>query len=470
MVPQSDMIDMASFASIGWESLLLSLAIADRFRAIRRQHDAGAAERAALARVAATDALTGLANRNAFQARLDQRSVGRDGADLILFDVDFLKQVNDQGGHDAGDALIAAVAVRLRSAAGENALIARIGGDEFVVLLEGAERIRCETLLALVTNAAAQPVDYDGQLLRVSISAGHAALTSDQSLREGYKQADLALYRAKASGRGCWRRFTTDMADADEARTRFLAEAQAGLDDNSFRLNFQPIVLIDGRRPLAMRAQLQWQHPRLGRLGLDDARDAFADPRLASRYQAWQLDQALRWLARLRTTGQPMPAVAVEVLPQALSSGLVGQVTEALEQHGLPANALWLLVSTDALTPASGPVLSALHNAGVQLVLSGFGVGQTSMTALRDVPAGWILLDSALSVGLADDAEQQQWVSAVVALAHRMGRKVIAPGVARDVEARALRGLAVDAGTGPLFADAGPRLVAVAADDQGRAG
>ncbi len=471
ILPQSDLIDMASFAAIGWESLLLSLAIADRFRSIRQQHDEITAERTALARAAATDALTGLANRNAFQARLDQPMRGRDGADLILFDVDFLKQINDQAGHDAGDALIAAVARRLRGVAGEAAMIARIGGDEFVVLLEGPERTRCDSLLALVDAAGSQPVEHDGQVLQVSFSAGHAALTAEQSLRQGYKQADLALYRAKASGRGCWRRFTPDMADADDARTRFLAEAQTALDENSLRLAFQPMVLIDGRRPLAMRAQLQWQHPRLGRLGLEDALDAFGEVRLAGRFQAWQLDQALGWLARQRDAGQAPPAVALELLlPQALVPGLPAQLQAALGQHGLPASALWLLVPADTLTAAATPVLAALHNAGLMLVLSGFGVGQASMTALRDVPAGWILLDPALTAGLADDAEQQQWVSAVVALAHRMGRRVMAPGVARETDARALRAMAVDAATGPLFADAGPKLVAVPPEAQGRAG
>lgn len=470
LLPQSDLIDMASFAAIGWESLLLSLAIADRFRSIRQQHDEITAERAALARVAATDALTGLANRNAFQARLDQPMRGRDGADLILFDVDFLKQINDQAGHDAGDMLIATVARRLRNVAGDAAMIARIGGDEFVVLLEGPARARCDALLALVDAAADQPVEYDGQVLAVSFSAGHAALKTEQSLRQGYKQADLALYRAKASGRGCWRRFTPDMADADDARTRFLAEAQAALDGNSLRLAFQPMVMIDDRRPLAMRAQLQWQHPRLGRLGLEDALDAFGEARLASRFQAWQLDQALGWLARQRDAGQSPPAVAVELLPQALAPGLPAQLQAALDQHGLPAGALWLLVPADTLSAAAAPVLTALHNAGLMLVLSGFGVGQASMTALRDVPAGWILLDPALTAGLADDAEQQQWVSAVVALAHRMGRLVMAPGVARDNDARALRAVAVDAATGPLFADTGPKLVAVSPKAQGRAG
>lgn len=205
---QSEAVDVASLAIFAFEAITVSLAIADRSRALARDRDRAAAEREAMRRLATTDPLTGLSNRGAFDARLAEVTRGAAGADLVLLDLDRLKLTNDTAGHDAGDALLVGAARRLAGAAGLvgiGALVARIGGDEFAVLLSGDGRALLPALLAAVGRSADAPVVHQGQVLSLSFSAGHAAWAPGAGDAAWlYKRADLALYRDKAGARARW--------------------------------------------------------------------------------------------------------------------------------------------------------------------------------------------------------------------------------------------------------------------------
>ncbi len=202
---QSTAVDMASLGIFAFEAVAVSLAIADRYRTLARDRDRAEAEREALRRLATTDPLTGLHNRAAFDARIRDVARGTANADLVLLDLDRLKLANDTAGHDAGDALLVEAARRLSAAAGPGgpgALVARIGGDEFAVLLSDDARTRLPAFLAAVAHAVRAPIVHGGHVLELSFSVGHAEWRPhSEDAAAAFKRADVALYRHKAGHR-----------------------------------------------------------------------------------------------------------------------------------------------------------------------------------------------------------------------------------------------------------------------------
>ncbi|WP_310476150.1 EAL domain-containing protein [Sandarakinorhabdus sp.] len=460
LLPQDDLVDLAGFAAIGWESLLLSLAIADRFRQLRRDADAADAERETLFRVATTDALTGLGNRALFQNMLEQPLARNSGIDVIAIDIDFLKQTNDMAGHDAGDALIVAVAERLTAAAGPEANIARVGGDEFVILLTGAARERLSAVRQMIALSSGVPLRHSGHNLTISICAGHSASEDKgMSLARIFKQADLALYRAKAAGRGCWRSYDSSMADEAEARTRLLSEARVGLAGNQFMLHYQRVVQLDDTL-VGYEALLRWQHPRLGLLAPGDFPDVLRESTLLPQLQAHVLKLALEQLATLRSDGRDLTMAVNFVGSQLQGTAAAVAVLDELARYRVPPHSLVVevteLVVMSGLGGALIEALECLRDAGVSVALDDFGTGHASLIQLRDVPANIVKIDRSFIARLSESAGNQQVVRATIDLAHSMGKQVVAEGVENDAQRQLLTRLGCDLAQGWLFGQPQP--------------
>ena len=460
LLPQDDLVDLAGFAAIGWESLLLSLAIADRFRQLRRDADAADAERDTLFRVATTDPLTGLGNRALFQNMLEQPLARPSGIDVIAIDIDFLKQTNDMAGHDAGDALIVAVSERLSAAAGPDASIARVGGDEFVILLTGAARDRLPAVRQMIALSSGVPLRHSGHNLTISICAGHSASEdSGEALARIYKQADLALYRAKAAGRGCWRSYDASMADEAEARSRLLSEARVGLATGQFQLHYLKTVELDGTL-VGHEALLRWQHPRLGLLVPADFGGVLRESTMLPSLQAFVLQSALEQAARLRAAGDELLMAVNFVGSQLQGTAAAVTVLDELARCGLPPQALVVEVTEAVVMGGLGgaliEALECLRDAGVNVALDDFGTGHASLIQLRDVPANIVKIDRSFIARLAESAGNQQVVRATIDLAHSMGKQVVADGVESETQRQVLTRMGCDLAQGNLFGEPQP--------------
>ena len=460
LLPQDDLVDLAGFAAIGWESLLLSLAIADRFRQLRRDADAADAERETLFRVATTDPLTGLGNRALFQNMLEQPLARQSGIDVIAIDIDFLKQTNDMAGHDAGDALIVAVAERLAAAAGPEASIARVGGDEFVILLTGTARERLSAVRQMIALSSGVPLRHSGHNLTISICAGHSA-SEDKGvpLARIFKQADLALYRAKAAGRGCWRSYDSSMADEAEARSRLLSEARVGLAHNQFLLHYQRIVQLDDTLT-GYEALIRWQHPRLGLLAPGDFPDVLRESTLLPPLQAYVLQSALEQLAQLRSDGKDLTMSVNFVGSQLQGTAAAVAILDELARHRVPPHALVVEVTETVVMGGLGgaliEALECLRDAGVNVALDDFGTGHASLIQLRDIPANIVKIDRSFIARLSVSVGNQQVVRATIDLAHSMGKQVVAEGVENDSQRQLLTRLGCDLAQGWLFGQPQP--------------
>jgi len=460
-LPQDDFVDQAGFAAIGWVSLLLSLAIADRFRQLRRDADAADTERETLLRYATTDPLTGLGNRALFQNLLEQPAMRQGGIEVIAVDIDYLKQTNDMAGHDAGDALIVAVAERLAAAAGPLATIARIGGDEFVVLLEGEARARLPALRQMIALSAGQPLRHAGYDLSISICAGHASSEERAvPMARIFKQADLALYAAKDAGRGCWRSYDESMADEAFARSRLIAEARTGMATGQFLLHYQPIQRLDGI-VVGHEALLRWQHPRLGLLAPGSFGEVMREASIQPGLQLWVLETALAQAAALRAGGADLRIAVNFLTGQLQGTAAAVAILDDLARLRVPPQALIVEVTEHVVMGGLGGALieclECLRDAGVHVALDDFGTGAGSLVHLREVPADIVKIDRSFVVNMVESDSSQQIVRALVDLAHSLGKQVVAEGVETEAQRQLLRQMNCDMGQGWLFGEPLPQ-------------
>jgi diguanylate cyclase (GGDEF)-like protein len=453
---QSDIVDMASLAAIAFEAIILSLAVADRFRGFLRQRDAAEAEREALRRVASTDALTGLGNRAAFQARFQSLQRHR-SADLLIIDLDDLKETNDTAGHDAGDALIVESGRRLKQLTRDRGFVARLGGDEFALMLVDDERTLLPSMLEEIERLGRQPLSHGGHTLSLRFSGGLASWTRGSGSPERlYKEADLALYRAKADGGGCWRAYSTDVCDEMETRRSWVAQARGGLDRREFELHYQPIVDLRTGDIQYHEALLRWRHADDGLLRPGAFMQAFEDLGLSIAIQESVLQMALDALQASHSSDHGLEAVSVNFLAcQLQGTSSAAHILQALASRGLKPCSLNVEVTENVVVGRPGsPViecLRTLRNAGVGVSLDDFGTGYASLVHLRDLPADVLKIDRSFIAGMVQDAESKKIVRAIVSLAHNLGRRVVAEGIETLEQKQFLQRLGCDLGQGHLL-------------------
>ncbi|WP_260929712.1 putative bifunctional diguanylate cyclase/phosphodiesterase [Novosphingobium sp. 9] len=461
---QDDTIDMGTFVALGFECVALSLAIADRFRLLGRERDraeherhTAEVERESYRRAAQTDFLTGLGNRAAFHAELRALGETANGAPftLMLIDVDHLKEANDRLGHDGGDMLLENVARGLISAAGNGALVARTGGDEFAILVPGARA--CADLVEQALEALqGTALVHNGRAWTLSLSIGRACCPTDGTDGELLvKNADLALYAAKQHGRRRLVGYQPELRAALDQRLSFGQEAAQGIARGEFSLHLQPIIDMASGLITSHEALLRWQHPVHGMMTpatfgemLDDrtvgvevqkhvidlAMAAMRDHperigRLCVNLNAAQLDgphAANRLLARLRENGIAPQRLCVEVTEQVVLDQAMSQTVEALK---------------------------VLHAAGVHLALDDFGTGYASLIHLKTLPFDVLKIDRSFTFGLfEDDGQSEAIVRAIIGLGKALNKPVVAEGIETEAQRARLSEMGCEYGQGYLFA------------------
>jgi diguanylate cyclase (GGDEF)-like protein len=456
LLPQDDLIDMATFAAIALETIILSITISHRFAHLKRERDTANSaieamkiETEILRRAAQTDFLTGLGNRALFQASLD--SVGPDTA-LFLIDLDHLKEVNDSFGHQHGDALLIHVAERLRATVPDPIVMARVGGDEFAILLpEHRENEVAGALDGLQGN----PWAHAGRSHSLSLSIGHARSGHDAPATAAlYQQADFALYRAKNMGRGRRHRYDPTVAKLLDLEASLLAEAPRALANGEFVLHFQPIVDIAHGRQVSAEALLRWDHPVHGLLTPQSFASLLADEALGPLIQDHVLAIALRELAG---GGDRIAYLSVNFTGiQLRGAGAAQYILEQLSSYGIPPRKLCVEVTEDIVldrtADAVAEALNVLHAAGVQIALDDFGTGYASLVHLQQIPVDILKIDRSFIAALdQNDMQTRKIVRSILSLSRALQKDVIAEGIETEAQRNQLRRFGCSLGQGYLF-------------------
>jgi diguanylate cyclase (GGDEF)-like protein len=458
LVPQNDLVDLATFAAIAFESLVFSLVIADRFLILKRERDDAEAsargmaiEKETLRRAAHSDFLTGLGNRASFHVALRELFGRGGGFQLFLIDVDYLKEINDRQGHDAGDALLRHIGTRLAELAGPGTSCARIGGDEFAVLCAGPdESARIAAALEALQGSPCQHLAWSGTL---SLSIGVAGSEGAGSPAELFQQADIALYEAKSLGRGRHQAFDNRLREQIQGRLDLIREAHAGLDRAEFLLHYQPIVDLRQSKVVAVEALLRWRHPRLGLLTPESFACVLADEAIGRAVQQRALELAVAELGR-----QPHFTATLAVNFTAMDLQGADAAHALLRRLAAAGVSPWTLcaeVTEGTLLAKSGEsaaALHVLHAAGVRIALDDFGTGYASLVHLKEIPVDTLKIDTSFVAGLLDEGgESEAIVRAVLALGHGLKKAVVAEGVETVAQLDRLRELGCEFAQGYLF-------------------
>jgi diguanylate cyclase (GGDEF)-like protein len=386
------------------------------------------------------------------------RPAGEGGAGAVLFlDLDHFKDVNDSRGHDAGDRLLIAVAARLRAAVGERDTVARLGGDEFAVHLAGvtdpgAAARAADRLLA----ALAAPFSLDGQVLTTGGSVGIAIADAAYARPEELlRDADLALYRAKAAGRGGYALFDPAMHARLLDRLALEGDLARATERDELRVYYQPMVALSSGRVTYLEALVRWQHPVRGLVAPGDfiplAEETGLIVPLGRRILATACRQVVAWGRAYPDT--PPPGLAVNLSPrQFRDPGLVDGVQAILAETGLAAARLTLEVTESVAmerVEETLATLAALRALGVRLALDDFGTGHSSLAYLRELPLDTLKIDRSF---FRDTPQNRVIVRAVTALAHGLGLAVTAEGLETAGQVAWARAAGCDRGQGYYFA------------------
>ncbi len=403
------------------------------------------------------DALTGLPNRLLFGERMEQdlARVGRDspGLAVLILDLDGFKAVNDTLGHPVGDELLRAVADRLQACVREVDTVARLGGDEFAIVQVDLKRPQEAALLARqVVDQVSQPYDVDHQHITVGVSIGISLAPVDGRTRdELLKNADLALYRAKAEGRGIWRFFEPEMDQQLQARRALERDMREALSRGELELFYQPLFDLATDRIGGFEALLRWRHPEQGMVSPAQFVPVAEEVGLIVPFGQWVLEcaclEASKWPAHIK--------VAVNVSPTQFRSGnLVRSVTDALGASGLPARRLELEITESVLLADSVTTLATLHALrvlGVRFSMDDFGTGYSSLSYLRSFPFDKIKIDPSFIRDLATTKGTEAIVRAIIGLGRSLAIRTTAEGVETDEQLAWLRAEGCSEAQGYLF-------------------
>ena len=419
-------------------------------RAFGRMGESVARHDREVRRMAYTDALTGLTNRLAFRESLDHRLMLMRGSDrqlaLLFADIDDFKRVNDTLGHEAGDEALLQFASRIQQAVdrygGDDALLARFGGDEFVVLIQEGDVRQAATRLAEVLVAELRlPLDIQGRQVFLGTSIGITLFPEDASSASALmKNGDIAMYQAKVAGKNDFRFYSRAMDHAVERRVHMEQELRGAWERGELSLAYQPVCRASDGRVVGAEALLRWQHPMLGMISpsvfIDVAEQSGLIDGIGLRVLQSACAEAMRW-STIGEGGERL-FVSVNVSPRQLRKGdLPDIVAECLRESGLPASCLHLeltetAVISDELQAAT--MLARLHATGVKVWLDDFGTGFSGLSHLRRVPVDGVKIDRSFVADLQRDPDDLALTTAIIAMAHSLGITVVAEGVEKEAQ------------------------------------
>jgi diguanylate cyclase (GGDEF)-like protein len=387
-----------------------------------------------IARIARHDSLTDQPNRLLFREKMAEGlarvQAGGEAMAVLCLDLDNFKTINDTLGHPIGDALLRAVAQRLRSVVGEDDTIARLGGDEFAILQAATSPYAAEALAGRVVDVLASPIVVEGHEINTGLSVGIALAPSDGTAADHLmKCADLALYRAKAEGRGLFRFFEPEMDARIQRRRALEIDLRRALTSGEFHLVYQPQLNLATNALTGMEALLRWTHPERQAVLPAEFIPVAEETGLIVPLGEWVLRracaEAAHWPDAIR--------VAVNLSPvQFRSRGLVAMVTQALAAAGLPATRLEIEITEAALLQKDEMTVAMLHQLralGVRISMDDFGTGYSSLSYLRSFPFDKIKIDRSFIADIERNGDSEAIIRAIAELGASLGIATTAEGI-----------------------------------------
>jgi diguanylate cyclase (GGDEF)-like protein/PAS domain S-box-containing protein len=406
------------------------------------------------------DPLTGLPNRNLLHDRVTNAihaaTRKKTHVAVLFLDIDHFKNVNDSLGHSTGDKLLVEVGKRLQAAVRESDTVARIGGDEFVLVLADAEAAEAAAVAVKLLELVSKPHQIGIHALAVTPSIGIAMFPEDGAdYGMLYQHADTAMYRAKQDGRNGYRFFTDEMHSHTERMLALESAMHLVLELNQLYLHYQPQLSVDGRRVVGVEALLRWRHPVLGQISPAEFIPLAESNGQIISIGTWVLRTAVQQLRAWMDAGLPPMVMAVNLSAvQFRHPSLPTLVTEVLAEAQLAPEYLELEL-TESVTmgnPQSAiEVMNKLHSCGVRMSIDDFGTGYSSLSYLKKFMVYKLKIDQSFVRDIATDIDDRAIVTAIVQMAHSMGYITIAEGVETPAQREFLSQHGCDEVQGYLF-------------------
>lgn len=412
-------------AATAFEFQMQQMKQALRFRGVHEQLEIQAYQ----------DQLTGLHNRASFLAELTTalRPDDDDPLSVLFVDLDGFKEINDLFGHRAGDRLLAEAARRLRETTGPDAVCARIGGDEFGVLLRGADDTDADATARAIARALAATTHPDGSPAHIGACIGIATANGCRDASELVHRADIAMYASKSTGKGRISTYAPSLPQRDLQQAAFERDLAGSAETGQLVVHYQPVVAYPGRRCTAVEALVRWQHPDRGLLFPDSFIHTAERTGAIRAIGAAVLRDSLRDVARWRQE-RDTHDIVVHVNVSALQledDDLLVQVRDQLDEFGLGPDALVLEV-TESLAISSPDAVRRLHQLterGISLAIDDFGTGYSALQTLRTLPIQIVKIDRSFVAGSTENREDRAVVESIVHMADQLGLSTIAEGV-----------------------------------------
>lgn len=415
--------------------------------------------RETLRRLAETDTLTGMANRATLLARMEEYRAHDTPVCLIMLDLDGFKDVNDTSGHAAGDACLREIARRLQTLSAD-ACIARVGGDEFAVLLQATDPLHMEALADWLLREVSQPFIWEQQGFQLSVSIGiaHSLDRTNLNPAQLLSEADLALYAAKAKGKNRREFFAEELRTEAANKVSVIGRARDALKKRAFVLHYQPKVQLSDRKIIGLEALLRWQDGEVLR-GPAEFRAALDDTILSNEIGMFVLEDALRQAGEWVKAGVDFGHVAVNMSPQQFQhESLVDRLLEMLARHGLASHYIQLEITEETVLSRSADEVrvacTRLREMGMQIAFDDFGTGFASLTHLIEFPVDIIKVDRSFVRRLDEDARARSIVASIVGLARNLELGIVAEGVETEQQRELLQAMGCNVAQGYLFSPA----------------
>jgi diguanylate cyclase (GGDEF)-like protein len=364
---------------------------------------------------------------------------------LLFLDLDRFKLVNDSYGHMVGDRLLVQVANRLQGGLSPADSVARMSGDEFVVLVEDADVIEKVTAVAdRLLQMLQEPFEVDGHQIFMSASIGVGLTRPGEGWDDALATVDAAAYSAKAAGRNCYSISTDTSVEKSRARLDLEVSLRQGLEEEELELHYQPIVTTDEEEIVGVEALVRWRSPKRGVLWPQQFVPLAEETGLIVPMGRWVLEEACGAVREWTLRNPARRPLSVSVNLSALQfaqHGLVKDVAATLESTGLPASQLCLEITETVLmsdTMSTKATLDSLHDLGVRVAIDDFGTGYSSLSYLKRFPIDVVKLDRTFIEGVVTDPVDTEIAGAVIRLAAALGMKAVAEGVETDTQRRML--------------------------------
>lgn len=394
------------------------------------------------------DDLTGLPNRAHFRDRLDeaiQRAANQNcGLAVLFIDLDRFKEVNDTLGHAAGDELLKALAKRLRHAVRATDLVARMGGDEFTVLLEGVnDRETAVKVAEKLRSAVFMPVDLHSQTVTVGGTIGLSLYPEDGTEAQTlFMQADTAMYHAKDAGRNRVHAFAASEGRAVANRFWMEQALQCALENGEFRLEYQPQVKLPGGEPRGVEALLRWEHPEEGSISPADFIPLLEETDMIHSVGDWIFRQAAFDLENWEKAGLYPDRIWINVAARQLDDhDLVDRLDRLADEAGVRPDRFGIELTESSFVgdiDHSISVLTALRNRGFCIAMDDFGTGYSALSFLRHLPLDEVKVDLSFIQDLGEHTAVLSVVRAIIAMGHALGLSVLGEGVEKASQANTL--------------------------------